>query len=201
MERGLELFIGDLHASASARETRATAARVARTWRHDLLSGYRQEPDAILRPLEARVRDDLVSVRDMVFASICRHHLLPFHGRAHVAYAPDGAICGLSSMGKLVDCLSRRLQLQETLTREIVNVVQKSLRPRGAACIVSATHACMTMRKGRKTDAQVVTAAFSGAARTDAALRRDLMAVLGLVPGRASRAPRRQRGRRVTTSR
>ncbi len=177
------------------------AARVAQTWQRELLSGYRQEPESVIRPLRARVQEDLVAVRGIEFASICRHHLLPFFGSAHIAYAPDGKITGLSRLGRLVDCLSRRLQLQETLTRQIVEALQAGLRPRGAACVVEATHTCMTMRRGRKSSSRIVTAAFSGSARRNADLRRELMALCGQNPPARRSARKAHRGRRVIASR
>lgn len=160
------------------------SARVAKTWRDELLAGYRQDPASILSPLRSRPARDLVAARDLEFTSTCRHHLLPFTGRVHLAYAPAGRITGLSRLGRLVDCLSRRLQLQETLTREIAAAIQRHLIPEGAACVIEATHACMTMRGARKTRSVIVTAAFTGVYRANASRRREVLALLGYTGSR-----------------
>ncbi len=155
-------------------------ARVARAWRDELLVGYRQDPASILTPLSARSTGGLVATREIEFSSICMHHLLPFQGKVHVAYAPDGRITGLSRLTRLVDCLSRRLQLQEGLTRQIVDEIQRQIRPIGAACVVEASHTCMTMRGARKAQTRVVTMAFTGRFRRSTARRKEALAALGL---------------------
>ncbi len=162
----------------------ALSARVAKAWREDLLAGYRQDPSTILRPLRTRSAEDLVAVREIEFSSICMHHLLPFHGRVHVAYAPAGRITGLSRLGRLVDCLSRRLQLQETLTRQIADAIQEHLSPEGAACLIEATHTCMAMRGARRSHSRIVTAAFTGIFRRSPARRREILAMLAVRPSR-----------------
>ncbi|HET9480717.1 MAG TPA: GTP cyclohydrolase I FolE [Candidatus Polarisedimenticolia bacterium] len=171
-------------ALATQAAIRRSASRVAQAWRSDLLSGYGKDPASILTPLRARSDEGLVAVRGLEFASICRHHLLPFEGKVHVAYAPAGRITGLSRLGRLVDCLSRRLQLQETLTRQIVDSVQRHLSPLGAICVVEAAHACMTARGGRKASSRIVTISCTGVFRASAARRREALAALGLAGSR-----------------
>lgn len=185
MKEGVALFLAGIAEIAGAARgghvpVARTAARVAKAWRDDLLSGYRLDPAAILAPIEAPDTRDIVAVRDIEFSSVCRHHLLPFEGRAHVAYIPAGRITGLSRLGRLVDCLSRRLQLQEGLTREIADALQRELAPSGAACVVEASHTCMTVRGSRKAGSRIVTAAFTGVFRKSAARRRVVLAVLGV---------------------
>lgn len=187
MKEGMTLFLEGVDDAAGIRRSSGrsrTAARVATAWHQDLLAGYRQDPGAILSPIAARSTEDLIAARDLAFSSMCKHHLLPFSGKTHIAYAPDGKITGLSRLARLVDCLSRRLQLQETLTREIADAVQEHLAPAGAACIIEAAHACMTMRGSRKTEGRIVTVAFTGKYRRDPKERREVMAVLGFGPGR-----------------
>lgn len=157
---------------------------VARAWQDELLAGYRQNPATILEQIHSRATQDLVAVRGIVFTSICRHHLLPFSGKAHLAYAPRGVITGLSRLERLVDALSRRLQLQEDLTREIADALQRHLSPSGAVCVIEATHACMTMRGARKSQTLVTTVAFTGAYRRSAARRTEVLAVLAGPGGR-----------------
>jgi len=170
--------------------SRGAARLVARAWRDELLAGYASDPAKILRPLSARSTEDLIAVRDIEFTSVCQHHLMPFVGRVHIAYAPDGRITGLSSLGRLVDCLSRRLQLQEALTRQIADAIQTHLRPAGAVCVVEASHTCMTTRGSRKTGSRIVTAAFTGSFRRSAASRREVLTLLSRPAGGAS-GPRR----------
>lgn len=182
MRRGIELFVAGIAAGAvdapGARAMAGTPARVAAAWSRDLLAGYSQDPAAILAPLDERSSKGLVAVRDISFTSICMHHLLPFQGKAHVAYAPNGRIVGLSRLARLVDCLSRRLQLQELLGNQIAEAIQKHLEPLGAACLLEASHACVGARGARKTGSRIVTAAFAGEFRTSAARRREVLAIL-----------------------
>ncbi len=193
MRRGIETFMEGVQRLAREGGARApargSAALAARAWSEDLLAGYAQDPSTLLTPLRVSATEDLVALRDLEFSSVCRHHLLPFTGRVHLAYAPHRSITGLSRLARLVDCLSRRLQLQETLTREIADHLQRQLRPAGAACVIEATHACMSMRGARR-QARVVTTAFTGTFRANSSLRREVTAVLMGAP------PARARGRR-----
>ncbi len=184
MRRGIALFVEGIGRTTGAAGTPKGLAgaprRIARAWTTDLLAGYRQDPAAILAAMRTRAPRDLVAVRDIAFSSVCMHHLLPFHGRAHLAYAPDGRITGLSRLGRLVDCLSRRLQIQESLTRQIVDALQNHLAPRGAACVLEATHTCVTTRGARKSGSRIVTTAFTGTWARSPAARREVLALLGV---------------------
>ena len=181
LRRGIDLFVKGITAfpgAPGAREMAGTPARVASAWSRDLLAGYNQDPAVILRPLAARSPRGLVAVRDIAFTSICMHHLLPFQGKAHVAYAPDGRIAGLSALARLVDCFARRLQLQELLSSRIAEAIQEHLEPLGAACVLEASHACVVARGARKPGTQIVTAAFTGEFRKSATRRREVLAIL-----------------------
>jgi len=184
MKQGVATFLEGVAELAGGRRaglrTGKIPVRVAKAWRDELLAGYREDPGSILTPLSTRSAGGLVATRDIEFSSVCMHHLLPFQGRVHVAYAPDGRITGLSRLTKLVDCLSRRLQLQEGLTRQIVDEIQRQIGPAGAACVVDASHTCMTMRGARKAQTRVVTMAFSGVFRKSPARRREALAALGV---------------------
>ena len=172
-------------------ELRSTPGRAARAWRDHLLSGYRCSPEAILRPLGTSRSRDLVAVRDLDFVSTCVHHLLPFHGKVHLAYLPEGRIVGVSRLAALVECLSRRLQVQEELTAQIAAALQEHLGCRGAACVIEAAHTCMAARGERRASGTVVTASFTGIYEKDARRRGQVLGLLGQkpVPGR-SRRPR-----------
>jgi GTP cyclohydrolase I len=175
-------------------ELRRTPERTARAWRDHLLKGYEQDPAKILEPLRASRSHDVVAVREMDFASTCVHHLLPFHGKVHLAYLPAGRIVGVSRLAALVDCLSRRLQVQEELTEQIAAALQANLGARGAACVVEATHLCMAARGERSSGGRVVTASFVGCYETDGRQRAQVLALLGQVAGRPARSRGRSRG-------
>jgi GTP cyclohydrolase I len=178
MARGIRLFLTAAFGRPPAGDLEETPERVARAWREDLLSGYGEDVDGILEPLTAQRSRDLVALREIEFVSTCAHHLLPFHGRIHMAYLPEGRITGISRLGRLVRCLSRRLQIQEDLTRQIVDALDRRLAPRGAACVVEATHLCMTARGGRASSGVVVTTAFSGIYEKDVRARREVLSIL-----------------------
>jgi GTP cyclohydrolase I len=135
----------------------------------------------------------MVVVRDIPFVSICVHHLLPFHGTAHVAYLPDDRIVGLSKVARLVDALARRLQLQERLTGQVTAALAAALAPAGVACRMEAQHLCMTLRGARATGTRVVTTSYTGSFRRRPALRAEFLRLTGTAP--ASRAPRAGRPR------
>jgi len=163
------------------REMRRTPKRVADAWAGEMLSGYGEDPDRILRAGFASDDGGLVIVRDIPFVSICVHHLLPFHGTAHVAYLPQGRLVGLSKIARGVDALSRRLQLQERLTRQVATALEKALHPIGAACRLEAEHLCLTIRGARKRGARVVTTSYTGAFLRRPALRTEFLR-LSLAP-------------------
>ena len=170
-------------------DLRRTPARAAGAWLDHLLSGYRESPARILEPLRSSRSRNLVAVREIEFVSTCVHHLLPFHGWAHVAYLPDGLIVGVSRLAALVRCLSRRLQIQEDLTSQIATSLHEHTESRGAVCLVEATHLCMAARETHSRGT-VITAAFTGCYETDPARRAQVLRLLG------APRPGRRRGRR-----
>lgn len=130
--------------------------------------------------------EGLVLVRDIEFYSLCEHHMLPFHGRAHVAYLPQGRIVGLSKLPRLVEVFARRLQVQERLTAQVAESLDEVLRPRGVAVLVEAAHFCMMMRGIEKQHSSTTTVSFVGAFRESASLRAEFLASLGRRPGEAT---------------
>jgi GTP cyclohydrolase I len=145
-----------------------------------LTSGYRRNIDEVVGDaLFTEDSSEIVIVRDIELFSLCEHHLLPFSGRAHVAYIPDGKIIGLSKIPRIVDAFSRRLQVQERLTTQIANELQRILKPLGVAVIVEATHLCMMMRGVEKQSSYTITSAMLGAFRNDPTTRKELMSLLG----------------------
>ncbi|HLI15205.1 MAG TPA: GTP cyclohydrolase I FolE [Acidimicrobiales bacterium] len=155
----------------------ATPERVASMYR-ELLSGQFEDPARHLEVTFAAEHDEMVMVRDIPFASLCEHHLIPFIGKAHVAYIPsdDGRITGLSKIARLVDAYARRLQVQERLTTQIADSLDAALEPRGTLVVLEAEHLCMTMRGVRKPGALTITSAVRGLFRTDVATRAEAMA-------------------------
>lgn len=144
-----------------------TPARAAKALRF-LTQGYTQDPSAVLR--SAMFREDyseMVLVRDIEVYSLCEHHLLPFFGKAHIAYIPDGRIVGLSKLPRLVDIFARRLQVQERLTMEILDCLQDTIQPLGAAIVIEARHMCMMMRGVEKQNSVTTTSAFTGVFRNE----------------------------------
>ncbi|MCU0959058.1 MAG: GTP cyclohydrolase I FolE [Pirellulaceae bacterium] len=156
---------------------RDTPARVARMYA-ELLSGLRVDPKIYLEKFFTEKYDEVVLVRDIDFASLCEHHLLPFVGRAHVAYLPAGKVIGLSKLARVVEALARRPQVQERMTEEIANLLSTELNARGVAVVIEATHTCMTIRGVQKRDSLCVTSAMKGLFRTNQATRSEVMQLI-----------------------
>ena len=154
---------------------RRTPERVARMYA-ELLEGYRQDPVALLNDaLFDETYDAMVVVRDVEFYSLCEHHLLPFLGRAHVAYLPKGRVIGLSKIPRIVDMFARRLQVQERMTRQIAEFIHELLHPLGVAVVVEGLHLCATMRGVKKHDARMTTSAMLGIFRSNLATRQEFL--------------------------
>ncbi len=153
-----------------------TPRRVARMY-HELLGGYKMDSNAMINGALFEVQyDEMVLVRDIEFYSLCEHHMLPFIGRAHVAYIPDGKVLGLSKIPRIVDMYARRLQVQERMTRQIADFLRDLLKPQGVAVVVEAMHLCSMMRGVKKHDARMTTSAMHGAFRANLATRQEFLA-------------------------
>ncbi|MFI0978439.1 GTP cyclohydrolase I FolE [Streptomyces sp. NPDC021093] len=148
---------------------RETPARVARAY-HEIFAGLRQKPEDVLTTTFDLGHDEMVLVKDIEVMSNCEHHLVPFHGVAHVGYIPsaDGKITGLSKLARLVDVFARRPQVQERLTTQIADSLMEILEPRGVIVVVECEHMCMTMRGVRKPGAKTITSAVRGQLRAPA---------------------------------
>jgi GTP cyclohydrolase I len=153
-----------------------TPQRVAHMY-EELFAGFGENPADHLEVTFAADHDEMVMVRDIPFASLCEHHLVPFIGRAHVAYIPgnDGRITGLSKLARLVDGYARRLQVQERMTTEIADAIEQALAPKGVLVVVDAEHLCMSMRGVKKSGTSTVTSAVRGLFRNDPATRMEAM--------------------------
>jgi GTP cyclohydrolase I len=156
-----------------------TPGRVADSLRF-LLSGYqRNVADVINGAVYAEAYEEMVLVRDIEVYSLCEHHLLPFYGKAHVAYLPRGRIVGLSKLPRIVDVFARRLQVQERLTTQIANALDEALDPHGVAVVIDASHLCMMMRGVEKQNSRTVTSALTRAFQTDPKCRNEFLDLLG----------------------
>jgi GTP cyclohydrolase I len=158
----------------STAELGQTPALVARAWAEDFLDGYRSNPRDVLAersPFARGKHDELVVLKGVRFQSVCPHHLLPYEGVAHVAYAPGRSVVGFGQIVKLLDCLGHRLILQEELARQTAVALREQLQARGAAVVLEAGQACMILRGGRRSGSTVRTEAYEGVFERDRELR------------------------------
>ncbi len=157
---------------------RRTPLRVAKSLRF-LTDGYRMDAEAMLQgALFESDTDEMVVVKDIELYSLCEHHMLPFFGRAHVAYLPRKKIVGLSKLARVVDVFARRLQVQERLTSQIANAIQEALRPLGVGVIIEAQHLCMMMRGVAKQNSSTVTSCMVGGFRSDPRTRNEFLEIV-----------------------
>lgn len=158
---------------------RDTPARVARAF-EEIFAGLYTEPDLVLEKTFAEDHQEFILVRDIPLFSVCEHHLVPFHGVAHVGYIPnpDGRVTGLSKIARLVDLYARRPQVQERLTGQVADAIVRKLRPRGVIVVMDAEHLCMGMRGVRKPGARTVTSAVRGIFQTSPTSRAEAMSLI-----------------------
>jgi GTP cyclohydrolase I len=158
-----------------------TPNRVARAYA-ELMAGLREDPRQHLKTVFKECYDEIVILRDIPFHSLCEHHLLPFTGRAHVAYLPAGKVVGLSKLARLVDGFARRPQVQERLTKQIADALMTELNPVGAACVIEASHTCMTIRGVMKPGSLMVTSALRGSFRDNSTSRAEVLGLINSSP-------------------
>lgn len=173
-----ENLISEIGEDASRDGLLKTPERAAKAMQF-LTKGYHENPEEILR--SAMFREDyseMVVVKDIELYSLCEHHLLPFFGKAHIAYIPQGHIVGLSKIPRIVDAFARRLQVQERLTMEIRDCIQEVLRPSGVAVVIEARHLCMQMRGVEKQNSSTTTSAFVGEFLTNQTTRREFLSLI-----------------------
>lgn len=154
-----------------------TPARVARMY-SEVFSGLKDDPAVHLRKTFTQKYNEMVLVKDITFESMCEHHLLPFIGKAHVAYIPNGKIVGLSKLARVIESISRRPQVQERITETVAELIEAELQPRGVAVIVEAEHFCMCMRGIRKPGSRTVTSAMRGGFKDNPSTRMELMSLI-----------------------
>jgi GTP cyclohydrolase I len=181
IEQGVRLILEGIGEDPERGGLRETPARVARMYR-EIFAGVNEDAAQLVTVVEGADHDEMIMVRDIPLYSECEHHLIPFTGKAHVAYIPnkDQQITGLSKIARVVDLLAKRPQVQERLTTEIAEALDAALTPRGVFVVLEAEHLCMTMRGIKKPGAVTVTSAVRGLFRTDARTRQEAMSHIGM---------------------
>ena len=154
-----------------------TPKRVAKMYA-ELLAGMQHDPKEHIQSVFHENYDEVVLLRNIPFYSICEHHMMPFIGKAHIAYLPDGQVLGVSKLARIVDCFARRLQVQERLTAQVADFLMKNLKPKGTAVVLEASHSCMTIRGIRKPGSMMVTSALRGIFKSDPRSRSEVLALM-----------------------
>ena len=155
-----------------------TPFRIAEMY-EEIFAGLGQDPRQMISPIKGEEYDEMVLVREIPFYSMCEHHLLPFFGEAHIAYLPKkGEIVGVSKLAKILEVLAKRPQLQERLTKELVDIIMDGLEPIGAMVVIQAEHLCMSMRGVKKSQAKVITSAVRGAFRNNPKTRTEMLELI-----------------------
>src|SRR5436190_11868945 len=178
MEELIREFLKEIGEDPTREGLERTPERVAKAWRY-FTSGYEQNVADILNgALFTENYDEMVVVKDIDLYSLCEHHLLPFFGKCHVAYIPDGRVIGLSKVPRIVDAFSRRLQVQERLTSQIAETIEQKIKPLGVAVVIEATHLCMAMRGVEKQNSVTVTSAMRGVFHKDVRTRAEFLELI-----------------------
>jgi GTP cyclohydrolase I len=180
MEKLVQTLLTELGEDTTREGLQKTPERVAKSLRF-MTSGYRQNVDDVINnAIFEEDHDEMVICRDIDFYSMCEHHMLPFFGRCHIAYVPNGKVIGLSKLGRIVDVFARRLQLQERLNRQVAEVINDRLDPQGVAVVMEATHLCMVMRGVQKQNSMTVTSCMLGVFEEQHRTRQEFMNLIGI---------------------
>jgi GTP cyclohydrolase I len=177
IERAVREILIAVGEDADREGLKRTPRRVAKMYQ-ELFSGLTKDPAEHLTTAFTETYDELVVLRDICFNSMCEHHLLPFEGKAHVAYLPDGQVVGISKLARVVDEFAHRPQVQERLTSQIADLLMDRLKAKGVAVVLTATHTCMTCRGIKKAGSLMITSAIRGLCRSDARTRGEVMSLL-----------------------
>ena len=180
IERAVRDMLGAIGEDPEREGLRDTPARIARMYA-EIFAGLDEDPAQHLAVGFSEGHDEMVILRDIPFYSTCEHHLVPFHGLAHVGYVPNGRVAGISKLARVVETLAKRPQLQERLTSQVADVLMDALQPDGVAVVVEAEHLCLTMRGVKKPGSRMVTSAVRGSFKRSAVTRAEF---LSLVQGR-----------------
>ena len=178
IEKGIRLLLEGVDEDPGRPGLKGTPRRVASMFL-EILGGSNEDPAKHLRTIHEEKHDEMVIIKNIPLYSMCEHHLLPFAGVAHVAYIPKaGRIVGLSKIARVVDIFSRRLQVQERLTKQVADILDEHLKPLGVMVVIEAEHMCMSMRGAKKPKSVTVTSAVRGSFRTNSATRAEAMMLI-----------------------
>lgn len=177
IENAVRSILEAVGADLTRKDLETTPKRVADMY-EEILCGQMKNPEDELEVILEQEHDEIILVKDIPMYSLCEHHLLPFVGKAHVAYIPDKRITGLSKLARVVDLSARRLQVQERLTTEIADVIMKKLKPKGVMVVIEAEHYCMTMRGVKKPGTTSVTSVVRGIFRNDQRTRQEALSLI-----------------------
>lgn len=176
--KGVLLIIEGIGEDPNRPGLKETASRVAEMY-EEIFSGIITPTNTLLKPISGIKHDEMVLIKNIHFYSMCEHHLLPFFGRAHIAYIPsDGKIVGISDLAKALEVLAKRPQIQERLTKELADLIVANLKPKGAMVVIDAEHLCMSMRGVKKPDVKIVTSAVRGIFRTRESTRLEMLELI-----------------------
>jgi GTP cyclohydrolase I len=177
IEKGVELILEGIGEDSERAGLKDTPKRVAEMY-EEIFAGLIGEPKVLLKPIEGETHDEMILIKDIPFYSVCEHHLLPFIGKAHIAYIPAGNIVGLSELAKALEHLAKRPQVQERLTSQLADMIMERLKPKGSMVIIDADHLCMSMRGIKKPGSRTVTSAVRGTFRTKASTREEMLELI-----------------------
>ncbi len=178
IEKGVRLIIEGIGEDPDRPGLKSTPQRVAEMY-GEIFSGINADTAKLLVPMAGESHDEMVMIRDIAFYSVCEHHLVPFFGRAHIAYIPGaGKIVGISALAKALEVFAKRPQVQERLTTQFADLIVTSLKPKGAMVVIDAEHLCMSMRGVKKPGSRVVTSAVRGIFRTKESTRMEMLELL-----------------------
>lgn len=178
IEKGIRMVLEGIGEDPARPGLLNTPNRIAKLY-EEIFAGLSTPDEEILKPIEGESHEELVLLKDIPFYSVCEHHLLPFIGKAHVAYIPSGGkIVGLSELAKAVELFAKRPQVQERLTSQLADLIMRKLRPKGAMVIIDAEHLCLSMRGVKKSGANTVTSAVRGIFRTKESTRMELLELI-----------------------
>ncbi|MCK4264586.1 MAG: GTP cyclohydrolase I FolE [Candidatus Aminicenantes bacterium] len=186
IEKGVKLLLEGIGEDPQRTGIQETPKRVASMF-SEILGGVSEDPAEQLKVIQGEKHDEMVLIKNIPLYSMCEHHLLPFAGVAHVAYIPkEGRIVGLSKIARVVDIFSRRLQVQERLTKQIADLIKEHLKPLGVMVVIEAEHMCMSMRGAKKPKSMTITSAVRGSFRSSSATRSEAMTLIrgGMYSGR-----------------
>jgi GTP cyclohydrolase I len=177
IEKGVELILEGIGEDSERAGLKDTPKRVAEMY-EEIFAGLIGEPKVLLKPIEGETHDEMILIKDIPFYSVCEHHLLPFIGKAHIAYIPAGNIVGLSELARALEHLAKRPQVQERLTSQLADMIMDRLKPKGSMVIIDADHLCMSMRGIKKPGSRTVTSAVRGTFRTKASTREEMLELI-----------------------